>query len=178
MLALNYDRLPSKVCTEALALRLQSSAAHCIVAAEAHSSAANGVGNNGGSSGSIDETPCPPAVRGFVLIETSRGSADVVLLAVRPDCERQGVGRALLSAALANAAAAGCNSASLSVLSGNVPAVRLYRSLGFNAIRAPSSGLALGSDDAASGEEATAANSERITMQWCLQELPWLVRRR
>ena len=164
VLALNYDRLPSKVCTEALALRLQSSAAHCLVAAEtlaSESPLANG-------SGSTDETPCSPAVQGFVLIETSRGSADVVLLAVRPDCERQGVGRALLSAALANAAAAGCNSASLSVQSGNAPAVRLYRSLGFNTIRAPNSELALGGGDPASGGEATAGHSARITMQWCL----------
>ena len=168
MLALKYDRLPGKVCTEALALRLQSSVAQCYIATGAQSTVGSGAGSNVDST---NDTTSQPAVQGFVLIETSRGSADVVLLAVRSDCKRQGVGRALLSAALANAAAAGCSSASLSVLSGNAPAVRLYRSLGFDAIRAPptTSTKELGGDDEASGEQSAAAGSERITMQWCLQ---------
>lgn len=158
MLALKYDRLPGKVCTEALALRLQSSVAQCYIATGAQSTVGSGAGCNVDRT---NDTTSQPAVQGFVLIETSRGSADVVLLAVRSDCKRQGVGRALLSAALANAAAAGCSSSSLSVLSANAPAVRLYRSLGFDAIRAPTSTKELGDDDEASGEQSAAAGSER-----------------
>ena len=87
VLALNYDRLPGKVCTEALALRLQSSVAQCYIAAGAQSTVGSGAGSNVDST---NDTTSQPAVQGFVLIETSRGSADVVLLAVRSDCKRQG----------------------------------------------------------------------------------------
>jgi ribosomal protein S18 acetylase RimI-like enzyme len=154
VLLLNRDRLPGKVCTEALAIRLQSSAAHCLVAAAAP------------STGSASDT-APQPVQGFVLCETSRGSADVVLLAVRSDCERQGVARALLSAALASAAAAGCTSASLSVRSGNAPALRLYHSLGFTAVGAPTIALQR-VDGQGSGKASATTNSDQITMQWCL----------
>ena len=163
VLLLNQDRLPGNVCTEALAVRLQSSAAHCLVAAAAQPTG----GTIGGCTGSANDTVSQP-VQGFVLCETSRGSANVVLLAVRSDCERQGVGRALLSAALASAAAAGCNSASLSVRSGNAPALRLYHSLGFTAVGAPTIALPLVDDLQASGTACGTTNSDHIAMQWCL----------
>lgn len=52
-------------------------------------------------------------------------------LAVVPAARGLGVGRALLQAALDHGAASGCNKLTLEVLQGNLPARRLYGSMGF-----------------------------------------------
>jgi ribosomal protein S18 acetylase RimI-like enzyme len=153
VLALNHERLPAKVCTEALATRLQSSAAHCLVA-----------------SGTEDSSDAASAIiEGFVLYEILRGSADVVLLAVQSASARRGLGRALLSAALANAAAAGCCSASLRVRADNAPAVRLYRSLGFETVQS-TAGRELAEIEGSGSNICPLADCEaaQLTMQWCL----------
>lgn len=167
VLALNLDRLPGKVCTEALVARLQARAAHCFVATEVqHAALRRGSTDKGFGSGGVCDT-APVEIEGFILFESSQGSVDVVLLAVRSASERRGIGRALLSVALANAAAEGFHTASLSVRADNESAVRLYKSLGF-AVR--TSTISLESVDACESSTKTpaAAGNKRLTMQWCL----------
>ena len=118
VLALNAERLPGAVCTEALATRLRSKRARCLVAVDA----------GGGG----------PA--GFVLSEASGGTADVVLLAVATSHERRGLGRALIAAALVAAAEGGCTAAALAVRRDNATALALYASLGFVRIAAKAPG--------------------------------------
>ena len=92
VVCLNEERLPGKVCTQALTARLQSNRASCLIALD------DSAGEDSGGS----------AVVGFVLCEASGGSVDVVLLAVAATATGRGIGRALLTAALAGAAVAGC----------------------------------------------------------------------
>ena len=54
-------------------------------------------------------------------------------LAVRPECRRDGVGRALVEHALGEAAREGARRATLEVRRSNAPALRLYERLGFKA---------------------------------------------
>jgi ribosomal-protein-alanine N-acetyltransferase len=54
-------------------------------------------------------------------------------LAVRPECRRGGVGRALVEHALDAAAREGARRATLEVRRSNAPALRLYERLGFKA---------------------------------------------
>lgn len=56
---------------------------------------------------------------------------EVVGLYVRPDCQRQGIGAALMRAALDMLAARGCTAVSLWVLRGNDKAIRFYTHQGF-----------------------------------------------
>jgi ribosomal protein S18 acetylase RimI-like enzyme len=128
VLNLNDERLPGKVCREGLAARLQSNRASCLIALDKHEAS---------------------RVMGFLLVEISRGAADVVLLAVAEYSVQQGIGRALLSKALAHAAVLECSSASLSVTSENTPARRLYSSMGFQLVQGR-------------------ADVNASTMQWCL----------
>ena len=62
--------------------------------------------------------------------EPDPGAFHVMELAVAPDARGRGIGRALLVAAAERARAEGCTSLALDVAADN-PAVRLYRSLGF-----------------------------------------------
>ena len=79
------------------------------------------------------------AVRGFALVTAPgtggvAGPADAAylsLLAVAPGAQGHGLGRRLLSEAVAAAAAAGYPRCELHALDGNEPAVSLYRSAGF-----------------------------------------------
>ncbi|WP_175470192.1 N-acetyltransferase, partial [Curtobacterium sp. MCBA15_001] len=76
---------------------------------------------------------------GFVLVTapgTGRagdpeGAAYLSLLAVRPDLQARGVGRALLVAGVEAARAAGHDAVALHALAGNARAVRLYEAAGF-----------------------------------------------
>ncbi|MEY4564148.1 MAG: hypothetical protein RLZZ618_3425 [Pseudomonadota bacterium] len=59
-------------------------------------------------------------------------TAHLVGMMVRPACGGRGIGRLLLQACLSRLSqASGVHQVSLSVTSGNVPAIRLYRSAGF-----------------------------------------------
>ena len=78
-------------------------------------------------------------IDGFVLV-TAPGTgrptdpsdaAYLSLLAVRPDLQARGVGRALLVAAVEAAAAAGHPAVVLHALADNLPALRLYEAAGF-----------------------------------------------
>lgn len=63
-----------------------------------------------------------------------RGGApvgEIYVIGVHPDAAGQGLGRALMNAGLARLRERGCGTAALYVEADNVPAVRLYRSIGF-----------------------------------------------
>lgn len=71
----------------------------------------------------------PPA--GFILSHVVPPEAEVLTIAVVTDRRRRGLGRALLSHHLARLAAEGVATSFLEVEEGNLPALALYRSLGY-----------------------------------------------
>jgi ribosomal protein S18 acetylase RimI-like enzyme len=83
--------------------------------------------------------------RGFALVtapgsggpEGPQDAAYLSLLAVDPDAQGAGTGRALLTAAVEAARAAGYPRCVLHALEDNAPALRLYRSAGFVPVGAP-----------------------------------------
>ena len=136
VLALNDAVLPGRVCREALTMRLRSRRSMCHVATASSAAPATAAINRDhqfleAPATSLDNRLERPVLAGFVLTETSRGHASIVLLAVAPAWRRRGGGRALLAAALTHCTAKGANTASLSVLPTNVAAIALYTQLGF-----------------------------------------------
>jgi ribosomal protein S18 acetylase RimI-like enzyme len=107
----------------------------CLVASAAAISAR---GSASAAASSVpDESSAP--LDGFVLV-TAPGTgrptdpsdaAYLSLLAVRPDLQARGVGRALLVAAVEAADAAGHPAVVLHALADNLPALRLYEAAGF-----------------------------------------------
>jgi ribosomal-protein-alanine N-acetyltransferase len=67
---------------------------------------------------------------GFSLYRTLGPEAELLLLAVAPEFQRQGIGRTLLDHFLDNARQSGASKVHLEVRDGN-PAVQMYRSAGF-----------------------------------------------
>ena len=83
--------------------------------------------------GSInDDTERAPA--GFLIARKAADEAELLTLAVVPERRRAGVGRALLTAAMAMLGESGAKQLFLEVEEGNDAAVELYRSLGATAI--------------------------------------------
>lgn len=72
----------------------------------------------------------PDRFEGFVLVRSVAGEAEILTLAVRPTARRQGIGRALVEAAAA-AAAAGSDILWLEVAADNEAALALYAGAGF-----------------------------------------------
>ena len=68
---------------------------------------------------------------GFAALRAAAGHAEVLNVAVLPDCGRKGVGFALLSRALEELKQAGSWRVSLEVAQDNAPALALYRKAGF-----------------------------------------------
>lgn len=68
---------------------------------------------------------------GFAILWRVLEEAHIISLAVHPDQRRQGIARALLVDLLQQARDQGCGWATLEVRSGNLPAQRLYESIGF-----------------------------------------------
>ena len=68
---------------------------------------------------------------GFSLFRTVADEAELLLLAVTPDCRRRGIGRMLLDHFMDRAREAGASRVHLEVREGN-PAVIMYRQAGFN----------------------------------------------
>ena len=68
---------------------------------------------------------------GIVLARAVAGEAEILTLAVRPEVRRQGIARALLGAAMREAASCGAGVMFLEVAAGNRPARALYAALGF-----------------------------------------------
>ena len=71
------------------------------------------------------------APAGFALVRAAGGEAEVLTIAVAPEAQRQGLGRALLRAASDAAASAGAKRLFLEVGAGNVAARGLYGAEGF-----------------------------------------------
>jgi ribosomal-protein-alanine N-acetyltransferase len=68
---------------------------------------------------------------GFVVARTAAGEAEILTLAVAPPARGKGLGRALLTAAIAEAKKMGAEAMFLEVASDNVAALALYAGLGF-----------------------------------------------
>lgn len=68
---------------------------------------------------------------GFVLARAAGGEAEILTLAVAPHARGQGLGRALLHAALQNSKAQGAHAMFLEVGADNPQALALYAGLGF-----------------------------------------------
>jgi ribosomal-protein-alanine N-acetyltransferase len=71
------------------------------------------------------------SVAGFCIFWVIFDEIHINNLAIRPECRRTGLGRALLRAALEDAAARGGRRAALEVRRSNSSAIRLYESFGF-----------------------------------------------
>ena len=70
---------------------------------------------------------------GFSLFRTIAGEAELLLLAVAPDHQHNGIGRLLLEQFVDRARAAGASRVHLEVRDGN-PAVQMYRLAGFEPV--------------------------------------------
>ncbi|PWS38619.1 ribosomal-protein-alanine acetyltransferase [Falsiroseomonas bella] len=68
---------------------------------------------------------------GFVLARVAAGEAEILTLAVAPAARRQGLGGALLAAAMAQAALRGARDLFLEVSDRNISARALYTAAGF-----------------------------------------------
>jgi len=70
---------------------------------------------------------------GFALGQVIADEAELLTIAVEPAQRRQGLGRGLLGAFLADCAARGAAAVFLEVDAGNAPALALYQTAGFRA---------------------------------------------
>jgi [ribosomal protein S18]-alanine N-acetyltransferase len=70
-------------------------------------------------------------IAGFALARCAGGEMEILNLAVAQPARRQGVGRALIQAALAEGASRGATRAFLEVRESNAAALAFYASLGF-----------------------------------------------
>lgn len=70
-------------------------------------------------------------VAGYIGSQTVLGESDMMNLAVSPEYRRQGIGRALVSALIDRLRQMGSHSITLEVRASNLPACKLYESLGF-----------------------------------------------
>ncbi len=73
------------------------------------------------------------APQGFVLARTVADEGEILTLAVAPTFRRQGIGRALVEAAAAEASRRGCSKLFLEVADDNPGAIALYEAADFQA---------------------------------------------
>ncbi|WP_091736281.1 GNAT family N-acetyltransferase [Phenylobacterium immobile] len=71
------------------------------------------------------------APQGLILCRAAADELEILTVAVAPDARRRGVAKALMTAAIAAARAAGSSQAFLEVAVDNMEAVGLYAGLGF-----------------------------------------------
>jgi len=71
-------------------------------------------------------------IRGFALMHFGDDEAHLNLLAVRPDCQRRGIGRSLMAWLLQSARCAGLAAVRTELRANNVAARRFYEGLGFS----------------------------------------------
>jgi ribosomal-protein-alanine acetyltransferase len=76
----------------------------------------------------------PGSLVGYLAARLDSGELQILGMAVGPGFRRQGIGRALVNAALIRARSSGVSRASLEVRERNIPARRLYQSAGFVAL--------------------------------------------
>jgi [ribosomal protein S18]-alanine N-acetyltransferase len=74
------------------------------------------------------------ALAGFLCYRLAAGTLQIATIAVREDLRRQGLGAMLIDFALAEAARAGADEATLDVRLSNLAARRLYQRLGFRPV--------------------------------------------
>jgi ribosomal-protein-alanine N-acetyltransferase len=84
-----------------------------------------------GAQGLLAEQPDSGEALGFVLLRAVAGEAEILTIVVKPGSRRKGVGRRLLQAAVASAAASGAERLFLEVAPDNGPAHALYLAAGF-----------------------------------------------
>ena len=70
----------------------------------------------------------------FLLVRSAADEMEVLTIAVLPACRRQGLAKGLMQQALDAAEAANTQSCFLEVEAGNIPAIRLYKGLGFEVV--------------------------------------------
>lgn len=100
------------------------------------------VSGTSGTTGTDDTGTCwgagtgtdEPAIAGYASLLAVAATADVQRIAVRPDRRREGIGRALLDALLAQARIRGCAEALLEVRHDNAAALAMYEATGFEQI--------------------------------------------
>ena len=73
-------------------------------------------------------------VAGYVGSQTVMGETDMMNVAVHPDLRRQGVGQMLVNALVEELKAKGSHCLMLEVRASNVPAIGLYKQLGFSQV--------------------------------------------
>lgn len=73
-------------------------------------------------------------VLGYVGSQTVMGETDMMNLAVCPDCRRQGIAAALIAGLIGALKLRGSRCLTLEVRASNVPAVALYKKMGFRKI--------------------------------------------
>lgn len=86
---------------------------------------------------SLLDTPGTFAVAetdGFILVRAVAGEAEIITLAVAPPARRRGLARRLIEQAVVRALALGAEALFLEVAEDNVPALGLYRGLGFEVV--------------------------------------------
>ncbi|MBV8939579.1 MAG: ribosomal protein S18-alanine N-acetyltransferase [Alphaproteobacteria bacterium] len=74
------------------------------------------------------------ALGGFVLLRAAADEAEILTLAVIPACRSEGVGMALVEAAIGEAGRRGAATMFLEVAENNAPALALYARAGFAAV--------------------------------------------
>jgi ribosomal-protein-alanine N-acetyltransferase len=74
------------------------------------------------------------APQGFILARIAADEAEILTLAVVPECRRSGIGRALVRQAAAHAEKLGARALFLEVDAANAGAIALYASLGFGTV--------------------------------------------
>lgn len=72
-----------------------------------------------------------PAIEGFVLARLAAGEAEILTIVVSRSCRRRGLGRMLMDAVLRHLHAERAEALFLEVDETNLPALGLYRRLGF-----------------------------------------------
>lgn len=73
-------------------------------------------------------------LNGYCGVWQSFDEGEIMNVAVRPDCRGRGFGKRLLKELLSQAKERGMDTFVLEVRKGNVPAIRLYTSLGFQTV--------------------------------------------
>ncbi|MBN8993758.1 MAG: ribosomal protein S18-alanine N-acetyltransferase [Rhizobiales bacterium] len=73
-------------------------------------------------------------MQGFVLVRAAADEAEILTIAVAPSAQGKGYGRRLMEDIMRRLYADGVRSLFLEVDGANAPAVRLYRSLGFETV--------------------------------------------
>ena len=75
-----------------------------------------------------------PEPRGFVLLREAASEAEVLTLAVHPSWQGKGIGRGLMNTAIRDLYGRRVEALFLEVDEGNVPAIALYKRLGFETV--------------------------------------------